>query len=106
MTNQADVFYILAKGYLSHELGMLGFPAYDRSQLLLGFYKEVQSQAGQTQVKNYSAVGDERLRRLFCKRSDMTRQWRGEGRSRGHRGPQVHEELGESEAFQGKRQCT
>lgn len=49
-TKQVDVFFILAKGYLSHELGMLGFPAYDRSQLLLGFYKEVQSQAGQTQV--------------------------------------------------------
>eukprot|EP00903_Cladosiphon_okamuranus_P007178 g6970.t1 len=47
---EVDVFYILAKGYLSHELGMLGFPAYDRAQLLLGFYKEVQSQAGQTQV--------------------------------------------------------
>lgn len=46
-----EVFYILAKGYLSHELGMLGFPAYDRSQMLLGFYKEVQSQAGQTQVR-------------------------------------------------------
>lgn len=44
------MFFILAKGYLSHELGMLGFPAYDRSQLLLGFYKEVQSQVGQTQV--------------------------------------------------------
>lgn len=49
--NQVDVFFILAKGYLSHELGMLGFPAYDRSELLLGFYKEVQSQAGQTQVR-------------------------------------------------------
>lgn len=24
---QVDVFFILAKGYLSHELGMLGFPA-------------------------------------------------------------------------------
>lgn len=47
---KVEVFFILAKGYLSHELGMLGFPAYDRSQLLLGFYKEVQSQAGQTQV--------------------------------------------------------
>lgn len=45
------MFFILAKGYLSHELGMLGFPAYDRSQLLLGFYKEVQSQGGQTQVR-------------------------------------------------------
>lgn len=44
------MFFILAKGYLSHELGMLGFPAYDRSQLLLGFYKEVQSTGGQTQV--------------------------------------------------------
>ncbi|CAN0171600.1 unnamed protein product, partial [Laminaria digitata] len=44
------VFFILAKGYLSHELGMLGFPAYDRNQLLLGFYKEIQSQIGQTQV--------------------------------------------------------
>lgn len=44
------MYFILAKGYLSHELGMLGFPAYDRTQLLLGFYKEVQSQAGQTQV--------------------------------------------------------
>ncbi|CAM9535196.1 unnamed protein product [Ectocarpus sp. 13 AM-2016] len=47
---EVNVFFILAKGYLSHELGMLGFPAYDRSQLLLGFYKEVQSTAGQTQV--------------------------------------------------------
>lgn len=54
--NQAEVFYILAKGYLSHELGMLGFPAYDRSQLLLGFYKEVQSQGGQTQVRELTAV--------------------------------------------------
>jgi len=49
--NQVDVFFILAKGYLSHELGMLGFPAYDRTQQLLGFYKEVQSQVGQTQVR-------------------------------------------------------
>lgn len=47
---KGDVFFILAKGYLSHELGMLGFPAYDRNQLLLGFYKEIQSQVGQTQV--------------------------------------------------------
>ncbi|CBN76490.1 conserved unknown protein [Ectocarpus siliculosus] len=47
---EVSVYFILAKGYLSHELGMLGFPAYDRSQLLLGFYKEVQSTAGQTQV--------------------------------------------------------
>ncbi|CAM9512244.1 unnamed protein product [Ectocarpus fasciculatus] len=47
---EVNVFFILAKGYLSHELGMLGFPAYDRSQILLGFYKEVQSTAGQTQV--------------------------------------------------------
>ena len=45
------MFHILAKGYLSHELGMLGFPAYDRNQLLLGFYKEIQSQVGQTQVR-------------------------------------------------------
>lgn len=47
---KVGVYYILAKGYLSHELGMLGFPAYDRSQMLLGFYKEVQSNGGQTQV--------------------------------------------------------
>lgn len=52
MHHQVDVFFILAKGYLSHELGMLGFPAYDRTQLLLGFYKEVQSQVGQTQVRD------------------------------------------------------
>ena len=47
------MFFILAKGYLSHELGMLGFPAYDRNQLLLGFYKEIQSQVGQTQVTRF-----------------------------------------------------
>lgn len=51
-TMQVEVFFILAKGYLSHELGMLGFPAYDRSQLLLGFYKEVSTQQGQTQVRD------------------------------------------------------
>lgn len=54
---QVDVYFILAKGYLSHELGMLGFPAYDRNQLLLGFYKEVQSQAGQTQVRSAVVLG-------------------------------------------------
>ncbi|CAM9293819.1 unnamed protein product [Phaeothamnion confervicola] len=47
---EANVHYILAKGYLSRDLGMLGFPAYDYAQYLLGFYKETQNTSDVTQV--------------------------------------------------------
>ncbi|CAM9763959.1 unnamed protein product [Discosporangium mesarthrocarpum] len=47
---ELNVHYILAKGYLSEHLGMLGFPAYNVQQLLLGFYREIPRPTGQTQV--------------------------------------------------------
>ncbi|CAM9810337.1 unnamed protein product [Chrysoparadoxa australica] len=42
---EAGVAYILAKGYQSKALGMLGFPAYDQAMYLIGFYRD----SGQTQ---------------------------------------------------------
>jgi hypothetical protein len=35
---ELTVYYILAKGYTSSSLGVLGFPAFDINQYLLGFY--------------------------------------------------------------------
>jgi hypothetical protein len=34
------VQYILAKGFDSVQLGILGFPAYDVDRILIGFYRE------------------------------------------------------------------
>jgi hypothetical protein len=35
-----NVQYILAKGFDSVQLGILGFPAYDVDRILIGFYRE------------------------------------------------------------------
>jgi hypothetical protein len=37
---EVNVQYILAKGFDSVQLGILGFPAYDVDRILIGFYRE------------------------------------------------------------------
>lgn len=47
---KVDVFYVVAIHLKSCRREILGFPAYDRAQVLLGFYKETQLVSGESQV--------------------------------------------------------
>ncbi|KAG5192566.1 hypothetical protein JKP88DRAFT_271144 [Tribonema minus] len=48
--DELRVEYILAKNFNSEQLGMLGLPAYDAGKYLVGFYKEVEVQGGETRM--------------------------------------------------------